>query len=140
MRAGAPPRGAGGRPRPGRRAQHRDLAEWWPLAALLLLAAALRLATLDLQSFWYDEASRPCTCCTRASWATLHAVVHTENTPPLWYVLIWGVVADLRHGRVALRLPSALAGMATVAVAWGIGRELTGTPARRRSRPRRSSR
>ena len=61
--------------------------------------------------------------------ATLKAVVHRENTPPLWYVLIWGWSRIFGMGEVALRLPSALAGVATVAVAWGIGTELAG-PAR----------
>ena len=37
----------------------RALPGWWPLAALTLLAAVLRLSTLDLQSFWYDEAFTP---------------------------------------------------------------------------------
>ncbi len=58
--------------------------------------------------------------------ATLRAVVHTENSPPLWYVLIWGSSRLFGTGEVALRLPSALAGIATVPVAWGIGRELAG--------------
>ncbi len=58
--------------------------------------------------------------------ATLHNVVHTENTPPLWYVLEWGFSRVLGTGVVALRLLSALAGIATVAVAWAIGSELAG--------------
>ena len=58
--------------------------------------------------------------------ATLHAVVHTENTPPLWYVLAWADARVLGTGEVALRLLSALAGIATVPVAWAIGRELAG--------------
>jgi hypothetical protein len=59
-------------------------------------------------------------------WATLRSVVHTENTPPLWYVLAWADSRVLGTGEVALRLPSALAGIATVPVAWAIGRELAG--------------
>jgi len=58
--------------------------------------------------------------------ATLHAVVHTENSPPLWYLLAWLDVRVLGDGAFALRLPSALAGIATVPVAWAIGRELHG--------------
>ncbi len=52
--------------------------------------------------------------------------MHTENTPPLWYVLEWGISRVLGTGVVALRLLSALAGIATVAVAWAIGAELAG--------------
>jgi mannosyltransferase len=102
------------------------LPRWWPLAALTLLAAALRLSTLDLQSFWYDEAFTPVHVLHPSLWATLRSVVHTENTPPLWYVLAWTDSRVLGTGEVALRLPSALAGIATVPVAWAIGRELAG--------------
>ena len=97
---------------------------WWPLLALTLLAAVLRLSTLGLQSFWYDEAFTPVHVLHPSLWATLRSVVHTENTPPLWYVLVWVFWRVLGNGEVALRLPSALAGIATVPVAWAIGREL----------------
>jgi mannosyltransferase len=127
---GTPP-GSGGRPsrwpifdRSG--AQRTHMAEWWPLAALVLVGAALRLSTLNLQSFWYDEAFTPVHVLHASLGATLAAVVHHENTPPLWYALVWGWARVAGTGEVALRLPSALAGTATVAVAWGIGRELAG--------------
>jgi mannosyltransferase len=107
------------------------LPGWWPLAALLLLAAALRFSTLGLQSFWYDEAFTPVHVLHASLGATLHSVVHTENTPPLWYVLIWAFSRVFGTGTIALRLPSAVFGVATVAVAWAIGRELEGPPIRR---------
>jgi mannosyltransferase len=107
-------------------ARTRALPAWWPLAALTILAAGLRLSTLDLQSFWYDEAFTPVHVLHPSLWATLHAVLHTENTPPLWYVIAWADSRILGTGAFALRLPSALAGIATVPVAWAIGRELTG--------------
>jgi mannosyltransferase len=102
------------------------LPEWWPLAAIVLLAAALRLSTLDLQSFWYDEAFTPVHVLHPSLFATLSAVVHHENNPPLWYLIAWADARVLGTGEVALRLPSALAGIATVPVAWAIGRELGG--------------
>jgi 4-amino-4-deoxy-L-arabinose transferase-like glycosyltransferase len=104
----------------------RTLPSWWPLAVLTVLAAALRFSTLDLQSLWYDEAFTPVHVLRPGLGATLHAVVHTENTPPLWYVLVWGITRVLGSGAVALRLLSALAGVASVPVAWAIGRELAG--------------
>jgi mannosyltransferase len=104
----------------------RRLAQWWPLFALTALAAALRFSTLDLQSLWYDEAFTPVHVLHRSLGGTLHAVVHTENTPPLWYILEWAITRVLGTGAVALRLLSALAGVATVPVAWAIGRELAG--------------
>jgi mannosyltransferase len=102
------------------------LPSWWPLAALTVLAAALRLSTLGLQSFWYDEAFTPVHVLHPSLSATLRGVVHTENSPPLWYLLAWADSRVLGDGEVALRLPSALAGIATVPVAWMIGRELSG--------------
>ena len=110
---------------------HPALESWWPLLALTLLAAILRLSTLGLQSFWYDEAFTPVHVLRDGLGATLHDVVHTENTPPLWYVLEWGISRVLGTGAVALRLLSALAGIATVPVAWAIGSELQGPPTRR---------
>jgi mannosyltransferase len=107
-------------------ARRHVLPQWWPLAALLILAAALRFSTLGLQSFWYDEAFTPVHVLHAGLGATLKGVVHTENTPPLWYVLIWAWSRIFGAGAVALRFPSGLAGVATVAVGWGIGRELTG--------------
>ncbi len=108
-----------------------QLPRWWPLAVLTLLAAVLRLSTLDLQSFWLDEAFTPVNVLHPSLFATLHGIARTENTPPLWYVLVWADSRVLGTGEVALRLPSALAGIAAVPVAWAIGRELAGPPARR---------
>jgi mannosyltransferase len=113
------------------RTRVRALAPWWPLLAILLLAAALRLSTLGLQSFWYDEAFTPVHVLRAGLGTTLHNVVHTENTPPLWYILEWALSRVLGEGAVALRILSALAGIATVAVAWAIGCELQGPPTRR---------
>ena len=101
------------------------LPPWWPLAAITILAAVLRLSTLGEQSFWYDEAFTPVHVLRPGLITTLHNVVHTENTPPLWYVLEWAISRVLGTGVVALRLLSALAGIAMVPVAWLIGRELT---------------
>ncbi|MCW3029232.1 MAG: rane protein-like protein [Solirubrobacterales bacterium] len=102
------------------------LRAWWPLAALIVLAAALRLSTLDQQSFWYDEAYTPVHVLHTSLWTTLRAMVHSENSPPLWYVIEWVDYRVLGSGEFALRLPSALAGIATVPVAWAIGQELAG--------------
>jgi mannosyltransferase len=120
MSAVAPP--AGARPlSPG-----RELPGWWPLAALTLLAAVLRLSTLDLQSFWYDEAFTPVHVLHQSLVSTLRAVSHSENSPPLWYLLEWVDYRILGSGEFALRLPSALAGIATVPVAWRIGELVSG--------------
>jgi 4-amino-4-deoxy-L-arabinose transferase-like glycosyltransferase len=112
--------------RPAVIAERRRLPPWWPLVALILLAAVLRLATLTEQSFWYDEAFTPVHVLHAGLGATLKAIVHSENTPPLWYLLAWLDVRLFGDGALALRLPSALAGIATVPVVWAIGKELSG--------------
>ncbi|HEY2217039.1 MAG TPA: glycosyltransferase family 39 protein, partial [Solirubrobacteraceae bacterium] len=104
----------------------RGMPTWWPLAVLIVLAAVLRLATLIEQSFWYDEAFTPVHVFHSGLGATMHSVVHSENTPPLWYLLAWVDVRLFGDGALALRLPSALAGIATVPVVWAIGSELAG--------------
>src|SRR5207247_444296 len=78
------------------------------------------------QSFWYDEAFTPVHVLHGGLGATLRAFVHTENTPPLWYVIAWLDVRVLGDGAFALRLPSALAGVLTVPVVWALGEQLTG--------------
>ncbi|MGN6371853.1 MAG: glycosyltransferase family 39 protein, partial [Solirubrobacteraceae bacterium] len=97
--------------------------------AIVLLAALLRLATLGRQSLWFDEAFTPVHVIHDSLGATLHSITQTENTPPLWYVLDWGVSRVLGDGAVALRLLSALAGIATVPVVWAIARRLGGARA-----------
>jgi mannosyltransferase len=109
-------------------AQRADsrVAPWWPLIAITVLAAAVRFSTLNLQSLWYDEAFTPVHVLRPSLIHTLHGVVHSENTPPLWYIAEWAITRVLGTGAVALRLLSALAGVATVPLAWAIGRELSG--------------
>ena len=102
----------------------RALSAYWPLALLMALAAAVRFATLDQQSLWYDEAVTAVSVLHPSLRSTLSAVVHVENTPPLYYLVAWGWTRVLGTGVFALRSLSAVAGVATVAVAWTIGREL----------------
>jgi mannosyltransferase len=124
--SGAPELGGGPAVGGGPTVKGRALQISWPLAAIVLLGAVLRFSTLGLQSFWYDEAYTPVHVLHAGLGATLRAMVHTENTPPLWYVLIWGWSRIFGTGAVALRSFSALAGLLTVPVAWTIGRELAG--------------
>ena len=100
----------------------------WPGLALVLVlvaGAALRFATLDAQSLWYDEA------------VTAHllalslpdlwrAIPDSESTPPLYYVLGWLWTHVFGTGEVGLRSLSALLGSATIGVAWALGRRLGG--------------
>jgi len=89
-------------------------------------AAAVRLSTLGLQGFWYDEAFTPVHVLHPSLAATLGSVASHENTPPLWYIVIWAWSRVFGTTEIALRFPSALAGIATVPVAWAIGKDLAG--------------
>jgi mannosyltransferase len=113
-------------PAAGTDAELEHSPSWWVLAALLILAAALRFSTLGLQSLWYDEAFTPVHTLHASLAATLRAVSHSENSPPLWYLLEWAISRVFGTGAVALRFLSALAGVACVPVGWGLGRELAG--------------
>jgi len=102
----------------------RSLSAYWPLVLLMAVATVVRFATLDQQSLWYDEAVTAVRVLHASLPSTLSAVVHVENTPPLYYVVAWAWTRVLGHGVFALRSLSAVAGIATVAAAWAIGREL----------------
>jgi mannosyltransferase len=103
-------------------------AERADATALLVLVGAgatLRFATIGVQSFWDNEAY------TRAIVQgslerTADLVPFTESTPPLYYLLAWAWTRLFGSSDVGLRSLSALAGTATVAVAWLAARELLG--------------
>jgi mannosyltransferase len=107
----------------------RRLPSWWPLLALTLLAAVLRFTTLGEQSFWYDEAFTPVHVLHSGIGATWRAYVHSENTPPLWYALAWIDFRIFGDGALALRFPSAIAGVLSVPVVWALTSELAGRAA-----------
>jgi mannosyltransferase len=95
------------------------------LIALTALAAALRLPTLGAQSLWLDEVLTGNLA--RGSLGDLfHVVAQQEANPPLFYLAEWLWTRVAGTSELALRLPSAVCGIALVPVAWGIGRRLGG--------------
>jgi uncharacterized membrane protein len=94
----------------------------WALLITLLVAALLRLANLGGKSVWLDEA---------ATWSLASQPLAAiwsqplEPHPPLYYTLMhyWLQLGD---GEAWLRLPSALASLATVALLYRLGRLLAG--------------
>jgi mannosyltransferase len=87
------------------------------LAALTVLAAILRFSTLDLQSYWLDEAVTV-RLVSGSFGHMLSSVGGSESTPPLYYALAWLWSHVFGHGEVGLRSLSALAGTAFVPVAY----------------------
>ena len=97
--------------------------EGWVLLGLVVVAAAIRIITIDNQSFWADEALTAYES-GQSFAAMLHAVTSIETTPPLYFVLIWIWCKAFGTGEVALRSISAMAGVATVPIAYLCAREL----------------
>jgi mannosyltransferase len=93
------------------------------VALLILLAAALRFSTLDLQSYWYNEAATA--LLTKLSLGDmLDRIPRMEGNPPLYYVLAWLWAKVFGTGEVGLRSLSALCGTALVPVAYAAGARL----------------
>ncbi|HEY8769403.1 MAG TPA: glycosyltransferase family 39 protein, partial [Thermoleophilaceae bacterium] len=90
------------------------------LVALTAAGAFLRFATLDTQSFWFDEAITV-GLLRLDLWHMLSALPHSESTPPLYYLAGWGWAKLFGTGEVGLRSLSALCGTALVPVAYRAG-------------------
>jgi len=95
------------------------------LGGILVLAALLRVPTLGEQSFWFDE-TVTARLVDQDLGGVLAQVEGSESTPPLYYFLAWAWSGVLGTGEAALRSLSALLGIATVAMAWLLGRRLAG--------------
>ena len=96
----------------------------WALALLTALGAAMRFASIDVQSFHHDEVITAIRVIPGSFGDMLHAVKGSESNPPLYYVLAWGWAKAFGSDEVGLRSLSALLGTATVPLAYCIGAEL----------------
>jgi 4-amino-4-deoxy-L-arabinose transferase-like glycosyltransferase len=93
------------------------------LVAIVALGIVLRVWGLGSQSFWYDEWLT--TRATAGSFAdALRHTTHREVMPPTYFVIMWGWAKVFGNSEFALRSFSALAGIATIPVAYFISREL----------------
>jgi hypothetical protein len=91
------------------------------IVAITVAAAVLRLSTLDVQSYWFDESVTVIDILDPGLWSTMKAVVFEDITPPLYFLLAWLWTQPFGEGEVALRSLSALIGAATVPVAYLLG-------------------
>lgn len=91
------------------------------LLAVLLLAAAVRLYHIQLQSIWFDEGWSAYA----AGQPTLRAVIEAEPTnPPLYYLLLHIAVRGFGDSPFALRYFSLLLGLLTVPLTYQLARRL----------------
>jgi mannosyltransferase len=98
--------------------------ELWALGGITLLAAVVRFATLDLQSYQNDEAVTAGKVLLPDLFDTLREVAEGERSPPLYYLIAWLWAQPFGTGEVGLRSLSAIVGTLTVPSAWLAAREL----------------
>jgi 4-amino-4-deoxy-L-arabinose transferase-like glycosyltransferase len=116
------------------RARPRSPVEWarehsrafWIVVGLTVLAAALRFATLGVQSYHHDEVVTASRILRAGFGHAMHAVWFSESTPPVYYAIAWVWTQLVGTGEFGLRTISAVAGVLTVPVAYAIGVELRG--------------
>jgi len=90
------------------------------ILALTALGAALRFATIDRQSFWLDELVTV-SLLDHSLGDVVREVPRSEATPFVYYVVAWAWGSVLGLGEVGIRTLSALAGTATIPVAYAAG-------------------
>src|SRR4051794_8387674 len=87
------------------------------VVAITVLAALLRFLWIDSKGYWQDEALT--LLHNRESFGgMLDAVLNTETTPPLYFVLAWLWDKPFSSGEAGLRALSALLGTAAVPAAY----------------------
>jgi mannosyltransferase len=90
----------------------------YALLGITAVAAAVRLTTLDLQSFDHDEAVTAARVIHPSLFDTVSVVERGERSPPLYYLLVWGWSKIFGTGEVGVRSLSALFGTLTVPLAY----------------------
>jgi uncharacterized membrane protein len=93
------------------------------VVALTVLGGVLRFATLDRQSFWLDELVTV-RLLRRGFTAMLGEIPTSEATPYVYYVVGWAWTHVFGLGEAGVRSLSALAGTATIPVAYAAGAAL----------------
>ena len=96
----------------------------WALLGITALAAVLRFATLDTQSFSADEAFTVGTVINGDLSHLLSVIAKNESVPPTFPILLSGWTEVFGDGEVGARSLSALFGVATVPAAYAAGTEL----------------
>jgi mannosyltransferase len=105
----------------------RTLADGWhtwaAACAVAALAAILRVPTVGLQGYDFDEGGTLYVI-GGSFMQMVHGIGRYESTPPLYYVLAWAWAHPFGTGEAGLRLLSAMTGAATVVLVYAAGRTL----------------
>jgi hypothetical protein len=94
----------------------------WLLVPIIIVAAVIRFDSITQQSIWLDEAIS-----IRQSSGSLSGLitqVAADNYPPLHNLLLWIIAHVFGTGELAMRAPSAVLGVAQVAMTYYLGRVL----------------
>jgi mannosyltransferase len=93
------------------------------LLAALAVATVLRFWRIGSRALWYDELSTAWVVRVRLL-DLLAEIQWREGTPPLYFATEWAWIRVFGRGDAALRAPSALVGILTVAVVYALVVEL----------------
>ena len=93
------------------------------VAALTIVAAVLRFASLSFQSFWFDE-SVTAHLLGMGFADMLEEIPDSESTPPVYYTLAWVWTQVFGMSDAAIRSLSALAGTLVIPVVYAAGARL----------------
>ena len=107
-----------------RRLPRADSIVLWGLLGITGVGIAIRFSTLGLQSYHHDEVITAARVLPGSFIHMLREVRASESNPPLYYVLAWGWSKLFGTSEFGLRSLSALFGVATIPVAYLIGKEL----------------
>lgn len=99
---------------------------FWIVAGLTALGAVLRFATLGVQAYHHDEIVTASRVLRVGFGHAMDAVGFSESAPPLYYAVAWLWTQVTGTSEWGLRSLSAVAGVATIPVAYLVGRELRG--------------
>lgn len=107
------------------RAGQSDLPTYFVLALFCLFGAWLRLTALNRQSLWFDEADVVVRA-QQSLGAVLHTFVRQGENGPLYNLLLHFWTEFLGSNERWVRLPSALAGVASIPVIYLVGARTLG--------------
>ena len=96
------------------------------LLCVLCLGALLRFHQLDAQSLWNDELSTWVQSHHETLAEVIEVGVRPTPYPPGFQILIWWVERHVGESEVALRMPSAVAGVLAILAIFLLGREMYG--------------
>jgi 4-amino-4-deoxy-L-arabinose transferase-like glycosyltransferase len=90
-----------------------------------MLVAALRLFDLAQNSLWIDEYASLATARAPLANVAQAAIGDHALNPPLYFWILHLTINTLGDGEIAIRLPSAVAGVLTTPLVWLLAREVT---------------